>query len=249
MDWLERAKVWFGVVDPEDVAEEESAPRAELRVDPRRGDGSEPAGAGGRGRGTSTRRDLRGERPALDVFAGAPTESLEDCLVARERGDTAEMRRLLRELDRGLGLRTLLRAAAAMEAGDEAELAELLPRLARDEQSWRRTLQVAAALGEASDIAAACERAESLQAPKWAVAWTRALSPDASDRRRGLVELLVADPALARTVAARDLALEGCEEDYEAFERFAAFAHGRDMVRRFGPRSVESLLARIEARP
>ncbi len=241
MDWLERAKVWFGVVDPEDVAGEESAPRAELRVDPRRRDEGEHAGAERRGRGRA------GERPSLDAFAGGPKESLEDCLVARERGDTVEMRRLLRELDRGLGLRTLLRAAAALEAGDEGELAELLPRLAVDEQSWRRTLQVAAALGEASEIAVACERAASLDAPKWAVAWTRALSPDASERRRGLVELLVADPALARTVAARDLALEGCEGDYEAFERFAAFAYGRDTVRRFGSRSVKSLLARIEA--
>jgi hypothetical protein len=87
-------------------------------------------------------------------------------------------------------------------------------------------------------------RAERAEAPKWALAWSRALSSDAEEQRRGLVELLVADPALARTVAARDLAVDGAIADGEASDRYAAFAHGRQCLRRFGPRLVLQLLDR-----
>lgn len=192
--------------------------------------------------------DAKDGRPPLDGLVAVPKESIEDALVARERGDTAEMRKLLRQLDRGHGLRALLRATAALEAGDEGELAEVVPRIAEDARSWRRSLQVAGALDDAELVQQRCDLAEELGAPKWALGWTRALSSAPATRRRGLVELLIADPALARTVAARDLSLPGCEADHEATERFAAFSYGRDSIRRFGARSVLALLERLEAR-
>ncbi len=70
------------------------------------------------------------------------------------------------------------------------------------------------------------------------------MSADEAARREGLVELLFADAPLARTVAARDLGIEGAVADAEAATRYAAFAHGRDSIRRFGARWVADLLKR-----
>lgn len=62
------------------------------------------------------------------------------------------------------------------------------------------------------------------------------------------MELLFSDAPLARTVAARDLAVEGAVPDAEAMGRYAAFAHGRDCIRRFGPRAVADVLERAVKR-
>jgi hypothetical protein len=228
--FLDKAKLWLGIVDAGEVEEEDDAPRAALRIDPRR-------------------ERKQGERPPLDGLSAAPTESIEDALAAREAGDVAEMRRLLREMDRGRGLRLVLRAAAALEAGDERELGELLPRVREEEPRWRLSLQLAAALDQADRagaLRAGALRAEAERdgAPGWALAWAQALSRDDEAARRGLVELLFLDPALARTVAARDLSIAGAEADPTAAKRYTAFAHGRDCLRRFGAALVVELLER-----
>ncbi|HVY45800.1 MAG TPA: hypothetical protein VHB21_07975, partial [Minicystis sp.] len=99
-------------------------------------------------------------------------------------------------------------------------------------------------LGDAEAAAPFVAHAEAASAPAWAVAWTRAMSKDEAERRRGLVELLFADAALARTVAARDLDVGGAVADPEAAQRYASFAHGRDSIRRFGAPVVAELVAR-----
>jgi hypothetical protein len=168
----------------------------------------------------------------------------------REAGDHEEARRILRDIDRGGGLRTVLRAAAALEACDETELADLLPVIAREEPRWRLLLQTAAALHDMHDMAEAqrfLDQGERLGAPAWAMAWTHALSHDEATRRRGLVELLFSDVALARTVAARDLAICDVVADPAAAQRYASFAHGRDSIRRFGARTVFNVIERATA--
>ncbi|MBM4375475.1 MAG: hypothetical protein FJ095_10350 [Deltaproteobacteria bacterium] len=224
MSWLERLKVKLGVVDP---------------------DVDEPVEAGAAATAGSGR--ARGERPPLDGLEPASQQSLDDALAARERGDLVEMRRLLEELDRGKGLRLVLRAAAALEAGDESTVEALLPKVRAEEPAWRLPLQLASVLEDAVRARELRARAERAEAPKWALAWSRALSPEADEQRRGLVELLAADPALARTVAARDLAIEGAVADGDASDRYAAFAHGRQCLRRFGPALVLQLIDRAGA--
>ena len=226
MSWLDKLKAKLGVIDPEVEDESEGV---SLRGATREG-----------GR-------ARGDRPSLDGVEPASQQSLEDVLAARERGDLREMRRLLAELDRGRGLRLILRAAAALEDGDDATLAYLLPKVRSEEPAWRLPLQLASVLDDPARAMTLRERATRAEAPRWALAWSRALSADEDERRRGLVELLVADPALARTVAARDLAIEGAVADGEASDRYAAFAHGRACLRRFGPTIVAALLERAEA--
>ncbi len=143
----------------------------------------------------------------------------------------------------------MLRAAAALEAGDEGELGPLLAALKAEAAEHKIWLQVAAALGASGGAAAPyLERARAAGAPGWALAWARAISEDATARREGLVELLFSDAPLARTVAARDLAVEGAVPDAEAMGRYAAFAHGRDCIRRFGPRAVADVLERAVKR-
>ncbi|HEY3594872.1 MAG TPA: hypothetical protein VGL13_13405, partial [Polyangiaceae bacterium] len=92
-------------------------------------------------------------------------------------------------------------------------------------------------------------RAEDLGAPKWALAWLAATSADPDAQRQGLVDLLFDDPRLARTVAARDLAIPKVVADNEAIARYASFAHGRDIVRRFGAAAVADLLDRLRGAP
>lgn len=219
MGWLDKLKVKLGVLDAEDAMNlEEDEPRAERRA--------------------------RGDRPSLDGIEPASQQGLDDVLAAREAGDRTEMRRLLRELDRGRGLRLVLRAAAALEANDEAELAELLPKFGHEEQPWRLSLQLASVLDDPKRAEAWRAHAIASKAPRWALAWSRAASPDPEERRRGLVELLVADPALARTVAARELNVEGAVADPDGADRFAAFAHGQQCIRRFGATLVADVLER-----
>jgi hypothetical protein len=170
--------------------------------------------------------------------------TIEDALAARASGNAAEARAILASIDKGQGLRTVLRAAAALEAGDEQELGKLLPAVVKEEPAWQLGLQVAAALEPGQGRDAMARLATERGAPAWALAWVRALSPDEVERRKGLVDLLFEDAALARTVAVRDLAVPDVKADNDAIRRYAAFAHGRDVIRKFGAGHVASLLER-----
>lgn len=183
----------------------------------------------------------RDRRPPL-VEAPPQGPSVEDALAAREAGHKDAAQKILRDIDKGGGLRTVLRAAAALEAGDKSELASLLPQIANEEPRYKLLLQVAAALGDPDAARPYIERAALAKAPAWALGWARTMSTDATVRREGLVELVFADHALARTVAARDLQLPGVEADPDAGPRYASFTHGRDSIRRFGAATVAQLL-------
>ena len=183
----------------------------------------------------------RDRRPPL-VEAAPQGPSVDDALAAREAGDKDGAQKILRDIDRGTGLRTVLRAAAAMEAGDRRELDELLPKLAHEEPRYNRLAQVAAALGDADAARPYLERAAAEKAPAWLLGWAKATSGDATATREGLVEMVFADHALARTVAARDLAIPGAEADPDAGPRYASFVHGRDSIRRFGAKLVAAVL-------
>lgn len=245
MGLFDRAKRWLGL----DAAEAEAPPEGPSAPEPLRRPGSDERGAAReRALARLGRRD-RGQRPRLpDEVAPSDGRSVEDVLSAREAGRRDEARAILREIDRGRGLRTLLRAACALEAGDDDELVPLLEALATDEPRWRTELQVAAALGDDALAAPHIDRARALGAPGWAEAWARALSGDEATRRAGLVELLFADHALARTVAARDLQVSGAVADPDAASRYTSFAHGRDCIRRFGAATVGAVLDRGAAR-
>jgi hypothetical protein len=196
------------------------------------------------------RRARKEKRPPLPEAPPAPGISLEDVLSVRDTGDFEKARELLRQMDRGHGLRAVLRAAAALEARDEAELSGLLPALAAQEPSWALTLQLAAAVSLDDERRPLWVReAEQLGAPNWALAWLAATSADPDVQRQGLVDLLFDDPRLARTVAARDLAIPKVVADNEAIARYASFAHGRDIVRRFGAGAVADLLERLRGAP
>jgi len=188
-----------------------------------------------------------GERPALkDLPPASPAASIDDALAAREAGRPEEGRAILRAIDRGKGLRTVLRAAAALEAGDEEELGELVPAIAGSEPGWRLALQIAGALGDGSDgdvRRRLVDYARAHGAPAWALAWTGA-SADEATRVASMVDLLFSDAPLARTVAAREWHVPGAEDDHDGVERYATFSHGRDIIRRFGAASVARLFAR-----
>jgi hypothetical protein len=200
------------------------------------------------GTAASELRSRKKGRPPLPEVSAGPGATLEDVLAVRETGRLEEARVLLSSIDKGHGLRTVLRAAAALEAGDERELGQLFPALQAREPSWQLSLQLAFALDDEERRQALAREAERLGAPAWAIAWLTALSNDPDVRRRGLVDLLFEDAALARTVAARDLAVERVVADNEAIGRYAAFAHGRDLVRRFGAARVADLLDRLRGR-
>jgi hypothetical protein len=188
-----------------------------------------------------------GRPPLKDVPPASPEGSVDDALAARDAGRLAEGRAVLQAIDRGKGLRTLLRAAAALEAGDEEELATLVPRIAAGEPGWRLAAQIAAALGEPEtelrgDLVAYLGVGG---APGWAVAWTRAAAGESEAAKLGgMVDLLFADAPLARTVAAREWQVPGAEDDPAGIERYATFSHGRDLIRRFGAVSVARVFAR-----
>lgn len=187
-------------------------------------------------------------RPPLPEVTEGTSATIEDALVAREAGSMAQARAILAAIDKGQGLRTVLRAAAALEAGDEEELLELIPAVQKEEPVWQLRLQVAAVLERGAERDGLVRDATKLGAPAWSLAWVRALSSDDAERRQGLVDLLFEDAALSRTVAARDLAVPHVQADNGAIRRYAAFAHGRDVIRRFGARQVARLLERAGGR-
>jgi hypothetical protein len=246
MGFLDRVKKLFGGDSEEADGGEED--RAEA---PRNAAPAARAGGDDNNRNdkmAAFRRDRHGgrERPAR-ADAPPPSQSIDDALVEREAGRPGEARKILIDIDRGGGLRTLLRAAAALEAKDEREVSDLLPAIAREEPRWRLLLQVAGALGDPERAKPYLERASREGAPAWALAWSKAMADDETARREGLVELLYTDAALARTVAARDIKIEGAVADPEAAARYAAFAHGRDSIRRFGAGVVAELMDRARA--
>jgi len=183
-----------------------------------------------------------GRPPLKDLPPASPAASLDDALEAREAGRIDEARAILRAIDRGKGLRTVLRAGAALEAGDEEELGPLVRAIAGSEPGWRIALQTASALhaskeGEGTPREQLLAFARTHGAPAWALAW-------ANPTRRGKVDLLFADAPLARLVAAREWKIEGAQDDREAVERYATFAHGRDAIGRFGARVIAKVVAR-----
>jgi hypothetical protein len=237
MGFFDKAKQLLGLgrSEKDEEAPEEETPAAEpakREVDPR-------AERLAKARG-------RKDRPPLVDPPPDQGQTVEDALAAREAGDMREARKILAMIDRGGGLRTVLRAAAALEAKDEDELAPLLRGVKAEIAGYKLWLQVAMALGDAGEAKPYLERAADEKAPAWALAWARAMSADEKERREGLVELLFADAPLARTVAARDLGIEGAVADAEAGTRYAAFAHGRDSIKRFGARVVGEVLQRAE---
>lgn len=183
-------------------------------------------------------------RPPLPDVSSEPQQSIDDVLRLRDAGDHAGARKLLAQIDKGTGLRTVLRAAMALEDKDDDEVERLLTAVAAEVNGWKLALQLAAALEDAERARRHVERAVELGAPAWALGWTRAMSTDATTSREGLVELLFADAPLARTVAARDLNVGEVLADAESAARYASFAHGRDSIRRFGAPAVASLVER-----
>lgn len=249
MSFLRRVKQWFGAgADEQEDAEPDESEElggAAHQVSDRGGADADiekklvalrrvREASGGRG------RPPRADPPA-------PSQSVEDALAEREAGRKASARELLARIDRGGGLRTVLRAAAALEANDTRELEDLLPKVAKEEPRFRLLLQTAAALSNPARAAGLIERAKNEGAPAWALAWSKALSTDDATVREGLVELLFADLALAKTVAARDLRLPFAQADADALSRYTAFAHGRDCIRRFGAEIVADLIDRARA--
>jgi hypothetical protein len=204
--------------------------------------GSGPAPRGERPDG----RKNKAGRPPLPEVSGAASATIEDVLAARAAGSFDEARAILAAIDKGQGLRTVLRAAAALEAKDEDEVTKLLPLVRKDSPAWQLRLQVAAALEQGAGRDDLVARAVKLGAPGWSIAWLRALSNDDEERRAGLVDLLFEDAALARTVAARDLGFTDVKVDNDAIRRYAAFAHGRDVIRRFGAAQLVALLRRVD---
>lgn len=244
MGFFDKAKRLLGITPSDEDAEHEDTGAAET-------EGAAPAGkedprvlAAERAGKLDPKR--RAQRPPLKE---APPQgpSVEDALAAREAGDREGARKILRDIDRGGGLRAVLHAAAVLEDGDKSELAKLLPAIANEEPRYKLLLQVAAALGDAEAARPYIDRAAAQKAPAWALGWAKAMSEDAATRREGLVEMVFADHALARTVAARDLHLQGVEADPEAGARYASFTHGRDSIRRFGAKAVAALLDEAQA--
>ena len=251
MGFFDRAKSWLGIGSAEQEGE------AAAREDRRREAEGSSIGAEARGdpgatpkfdRAREPRRKDGRERPALKEVEPSSSVTLEDALQAREEGDSAQFRQILREIDKGGGLRTVLRAAAALEAGDEDELAPLLPIVSAEEPAWKLPLQIAAALADPQAAGPHIDRATRAGAPAWAIAWSRALSTDAGTCREGLVELLFTDASLARAVAARDLQIERVVSDPLAAQRYTSFAYGRDSIRKFGAPLVAKLLDRAAGR-
>jgi hypothetical protein len=222
--FFDRAKAVFGLQKDARAAGSGPAPRGERRDD----------------------RKNKAGRPPLPEVSGAASATIEDVLAARAAGSFDEARAILAAIDKGQGLRTVLRAAAALEAHDEEEVTRLIPLVQKDSPAWQLRLQVAAALDPGPERDDLVARAVRLGAPAWSVAWLRALSPDDNEQRAGLVDLLFEDAALARTVAARDLSFADIKPDNDAIRRYTAFAHGRDVIRRFGAAHVVALLGRAD---
>jgi hypothetical protein len=242
MGFFDRAKQLLGLRDEGPEPAETGAAKAHP---PARGAArpAPPPPSRGLSRGARSLRD----RPELQEPPPAQ-RALDEALAARDAGDREGARRILAEIDRGGGLRTVLRAAAALEAGDEKELGTLLGAVRSEAEGWRLLLQLSAALGNSASAAPYLERAAREKAPAWALGWTRTAFADETERRKGLVELLFADAPLARLVAARELGVGEAGQDADAAGRYAAFTHGRDCIRRFGALAVAALLDRVIGR-
>ena len=143
--------------------------------------------------------------------------TLDDALVARAAGMLEIARAILAAIDKGRGLRTVLRAAAASEARDEEELGKLLPSVTREQPPWQLPLQVAAAL-EAGPSRDATRRAG--QSARRTGVGARLAERPCRRRTRAASRvwsiLLFEDAALARTVAARDLSVPHIQPDNDA---------------------------------
>ncbi|MET0595466.1 MAG: hypothetical protein ABW133_22395, partial [Polyangiaceae bacterium] len=96
----------------------------------------QPSVSGTVPRGERDGRKNKGSRPPLPEVAGAGCATFEDVLAARAAGKLDDARAILAAIDKGQGLRTVLRAAAALEAGDEEEIAKLLPLVKKDAPAW-----------------------------------------------------------------------------------------------------------------
>jgi hypothetical protein len=240
MGLLDRAKRFLSVGSWNDDDAESEGEASPARASTAPNEDAATPRAGGARRGGR-------KRPQFAEVQQSQSKGVDDALAARAAGDNALARQILDEIDRGGGLRTVLRAAAALEAGDAAALGSLLPAIAREEPRWRLLLQAAAALGDPTAAAPYLARAEKEGAPAWALAWCRATSSDEAAQREGLVELLFTDAPLARTVAARDAGVAGAVAEVNAAQRYASFAHGRDSIRRFGAPVVAELLDRAAA--
>ena len=224
--FFDRAKAVFGLQKGARTEGSDTAPRADRQ----------------------SGRKTKAGRPPLPEVSGAASATIEDVLTARAAGSFDEARAILAAIDKGQGLRTVLRAAAALEAHDEEEVTRLIPLVQKDSPAWQLRLQVAAALDPGPERDDLVSRAVGLGAPAWSVAWLRALSSNDEQKRAGLVDLLFEDAALARTVAARDLGFTDIKPDNDAIRRYTAFAHGRDAIRRFGAAHVVALLGRVDHR-
>jgi hypothetical protein len=226
MGWLDKAKAVLGISGD---GKTRPAPSPDARPD---------------------RRKRKDGRPPLPEVSGAASATLDDALAARASGAPDQARAILAAIDKGQGLRTVLRAAAALEAGDETDLASLLPAVAKEQPPWQLPLQIAAALAPGAERGRLVERAKDRGAPSWALAWIRASAGDDAEKRSGLVDLLFEDPGLARTVAARDLSLANVKPDNDSIRRYTGFAHGRDVIRRFGAAIVAATFERaLEKKP
>lgn len=225
MGFFDKAKSLFGI--------DKVAPKASE---------SGPAPSDGRHR---KKKDGRPPLPEVSAGAGA---TIEDALSARDKGANDEARAILAAIDKGQGLRTVLRAAAALEAGDDEELGKLLPAVASEQPAWQLRLQVAAALDEGEARAALVREGVRLGAPAWSIAWLDVGALDEARSRAALVDLLFEDAALARTVAARELGATGVKTDNDAIRRYTSFSHGRDIIKRFGAKQVLGLLDRVGAK-
>jgi hypothetical protein len=223
--FLDKAKALFGIDRPTTKPPESGATPGDAR----------------RGR----KKD--GRPPLPEVTAGA-SATIDDALAARDRGAKDEARAILAAIDKGQGLRTVLRAAAALEAGDETELGKLLSAVAKEQPAWQLRMQVAAALDPGEERASLVRDGVRLGAPAWSVAWLGIGDPDEAKSRSAMVDLLFEDAALARTVGARELALPGVKADNASIRRYASFAHGRDLIKRFGAMLVFDLLGRVGSR-
>jgi hypothetical protein len=219
--------------------------RAKAALGLQKDGGASVSGPVPRGERADSRKNKTG-RPPLPEVAGAASATIEDVLTARAAGKLDDARAILAAIDKGQGLRTVLRAAAALEAGDDEEVATLLPVVKQDSPAWQLRLQVAAALESGRERERLVARATALGAPPWSLAWLRATSADDAEKRQGLVDLLFEDAPLARTVATRDLGIADIKADNDAIRRYAAFAHGRDLIRRFGASHLVLLLAKVD---
>lgn len=197
------------------------------------------------------RKPGRRREPVEKRAKPPPGKSLEGALELREQGRADEALELLGEIDQGKGLRRLLRAAALLEAGrDPGSLGDTHAQLGGLSIDAAR-VRTAAGLVVAGDLDAAeamLGRVNRGFEPA-TCAWVRvsiargASRPDAE--RQALVELVFADDALARTVAARDLGLSDGEPASAAVERYGAHAFARDAIARFGAASVAKLLSKV----